>query len=312
MVYYCYISNKEDDMATKKAASTTKKSTVKKSSPATSKPAVNKSSSTSTRTSTSVIPKLSIASSIPSNLARIVGAEILGTLILTLVALLTFQEVFPLYVGLTVALLVFSLGSISGGHFNPAVTFGLWAARRFKLVLVPFYWAGQILGALAAVALLNAFSNGNLNLDLSHFTLFSWKFFSLEVIGTAVFLLGLMAAINVKNISAITKGAGVGLSILVGLLVSGGLFSAIQSTHDWSTIQSFEEIPREYRIAGATLNPAVALASYERTNSQVQGSSATIDEDKFSRFGLDTILGTLIGAALGTNLYLLLAWKRSS
>ena len=52
------------------------------------------------------------------------------------------------------AILVYALGGVSGGHFNPAVTFSLAAVRRFKWSDVPFYWIAQVLGGIAGAFLI--------------------------------------------------------------------------------------------------------------------------------------------------------------
>lgn len=52
--------------------------------------------------------------------------------------------------GLTVLTMAYAVGHVSGGHFNPAVSFGLWAAGRFPAAeLVPYILA-QVVGAFAA------------------------------------------------------------------------------------------------------------------------------------------------------------------
>jgi aquaporin Z len=56
--------------------------------------------------------------------------------------------------GLIVASMIYTLGHISGAHFNPAVTVSLAAARRFEWQAVPGYVAVQCGGALAASGLL--------------------------------------------------------------------------------------------------------------------------------------------------------------
>lgn len=56
--------------------------------------------------------------------------------------------------GLTVLTMAYAVGHISGGHFNPAVSFGLWAGGRFSLKdLVPYIIA-QCIGAVAAAGVL--------------------------------------------------------------------------------------------------------------------------------------------------------------
>lgn len=56
--------------------------------------------------------------------------------------------------GLVVMALVYSLGDISGCHINPAVTLGLWAARRFDRAAVLPYLASQCGGAILASGVL--------------------------------------------------------------------------------------------------------------------------------------------------------------
>ncbi len=58
--------------------------------------------------------------------------------------------------GLTVLTGAYAFGHVSGGHFNPAVTAGLWAGGRFPLTEVLPYWASQILGAISGAAVLFA------------------------------------------------------------------------------------------------------------------------------------------------------------
>jgi aquaporin Z len=52
--------------------------------------------------------------------------------------------------GLTLASMIYGVGSISGGHFNPAITFAMWVRKRLSGDLVFGYVAAQLVGALAA------------------------------------------------------------------------------------------------------------------------------------------------------------------
>ena len=62
--------------------------------------------------------------------------------------------------GLTVLTMAYAVGHISGGHFNPAVTVGLWTSGRFKTAEVIPYIVAQVVGAIAAAAVLIAIASG--------------------------------------------------------------------------------------------------------------------------------------------------------
>lgn len=71
--------------------------------------------------------------------------------------------------GLTVLTIAYSLGHISGAHLNPAVTFGLWAGGRFNGKEILPYIVSQILGAIAAAAVLYIIVTGKEGADIGGF-----------------------------------------------------------------------------------------------------------------------------------------------
>src|SRR5712691_361051 len=62
--------------------------------------------------------------------------------------------------GLTVLTMAYAVGHISGGHFNPAVTIGLWSAGRCANKHVIPYIIAQVIGAIAAAAILWSIASG--------------------------------------------------------------------------------------------------------------------------------------------------------
>lgn len=68
--------------------------------------------------------------------------------------------------GLTVLTMVYAVGHISGGHFNPAVSVGLWSGNRFPASdLIP-YIVAQVVGAIVAAAVLAVIATGKPGFDL--------------------------------------------------------------------------------------------------------------------------------------------------
>src|SRR5271166_6377586 len=107
------------------------------------------------------------------DMTRRAGAEFFGTFWLTFAGCgsAVLAAVFPpalgigflgvaLAFGLTVLTMAYAVGHISGGHFNPAVTIGLWAGGRFKSADVLPYIIAQVIGAIAAAAILYLIASG--------------------------------------------------------------------------------------------------------------------------------------------------------
>ena len=112
-------------------------------------------------------------------MASKLGAEFLGTFWLVLggcgsaVLAAAFPELgigflgVALAFGLTVLTGVYALGPISGGHFNPAVSVGLWAGGRFPAARLVPYVAAQVAGAIVAAAVLYLIASGKAGFDLA-------------------------------------------------------------------------------------------------------------------------------------------------
>lgn len=69
--------------------------------------------------------------------------------------------------GLTVLTAAYGFAHISGGHFNPAVTVGLWLGKRFEARLILPYIVTQVVAAIAAAGVLLLIATGNPGYRLS-------------------------------------------------------------------------------------------------------------------------------------------------
>ena len=69
--------------------------------------------------------------------------------------------------GLTVLTMAYAIGHISGCHLNPAVSFGLWAGKRFPGSDLLPYIAAQVTGAIAGAGIIYIIATGKTGFDLS-------------------------------------------------------------------------------------------------------------------------------------------------
>ena len=197
-----------------------------------------------------------------SKIAMLV-AEFLGAGVLTAVTLAVSKSNIgiPYFVslaaGLTLAGLVTVFSPISGAHFNPAITLGLWSARRVKTLPAVVYIVAQVLGGICAYLLYTYF----VNTHWSNSGKFESRVLVAEATGAFIFALGWAATVYQKltgGKAAFAIGASLTVGALVASVGSGGL-----------------------------LNPAVALGM----RSWVWGTY---------------VLGPVLGAIIGFNLYALL------
>ena len=238
-------------------------------------------------------------------------AELVGTFILTIVAI---AGGVPLVVGFTMIVLVLVLGIVSGAHVNPAVTVGLWSIKKFEGRKVPFYIAMQFAGAMAALLVIQYFQGKGLGISFGSFGEFNGKIVVAEMLGAAVFLYAVAAAVH-KGLLDSAKALCIGLALMAGLYVGGGLLAqAAQSASTQPPTQGSEQPApdRLTKIDGAIINPAIALAATEKDEQPSQlglgGPAPTADTGRAaSRLTLETIVGALVGGVVGANLYMLTA-----
>ena len=132
--------------------------------------------------------------------------------------------------GLTVVTGAYALGPISGGHFNPAVSVGLAVAGRFPAAQLPGYILAQVLGAIAAAALLYVVASGQAgalvgDLATNGFGAHSPGRYSMtaalvvEVVLTAVFLVVILGA-KAPKAAAGFGGLAIGLCLTLIHLIS--------------------------------------------------------------------------------------------
>lgn len=234
-------------------------------------------------------------------------AEFLGSLLLVSAIVITSGNQF--YIGVSLIALAAVFGGMSGVNFNPAVSFGLWAMRKMSAMRMLAYWVAQILGALAATLALHLFSGEKFGLNLGNFFTFDSQVFSLEAAGMAVFMFGFAAALAYRD--HLARAATMGLALFVGLVLASGYLSEA-SRGAASAAAAGESAPRISSVATATLNPAAALVLTEtdQNANPMLAEESPSEGQQASRFTVETVLGTFLGAAVGANLYLVLVSQR--
>lgn len=151
--------------------------------------------------------------------------------------------------GLTVLTGAYALGHISGGHFNPAVSFGLWAGGRFSAKDLLPYIVAQVIGAIAAGFILFQIASGRPDFAIDPAAAGAFASngygalspggysaaaaFLCEVVMTAFFLVVIMGATH-KNAPAgfapIAIGLGLTLIHLISIPVTNTSVNPARST----------------------------------------------------------------------------------
>ncbi|EMQ2084029.1 aquaporin Z [Yersinia enterocolitica] len=133
--------------------------------------------------------------------------------------------------GLTVVTMAYALGHVSGAHFNPAVSLGLWVGGRFSGAQLIPYIIAQVLGGLAGAAILYLIASGKAGFDVTAgfasngFGVRSPGGYSLqavlvaEVILTMGFVMVIMGATDIRS-PAVAAPLAIGLCLTLIHLIS--------------------------------------------------------------------------------------------
>jgi aquaporin Z len=242
-------------MATKKVASTKKKPVAKK-------PAATKQTSTKVTTLKAVesrpVAKTAAVSATRGRRFGLMNTPLTAALVAEFVGTFAFAAVLiagqgqPILALFALAGIVLTVGTFSGGYVNPALVIGAWVTKRMSGVRAVAYIVAQVLGAMLALVVLNAFLSGvgaqTTNAYSAAPSLFKaaalpegkeWFVFLAEFVGALIFSFAVAGALREK-VERTAKAFTVGLGVFLGLMVAGSVAA--------------------FYSANAVLNPAVAIS----------------------------------------------------
>jgi MIP family channel proteins len=137
--------------------------------------------------------------------------------------------------GLVVMTMIYTVGDVSGAHFNPAVTLGFWFAGRFRGRWVGPYIVSQVVGAIGASLLMLSMFGNRAALGATIPAGSDWQSFVLETVLSALLIFVIL------NVSTGSKEVGTMAGIAIGGVI--GLEAMFAGP-----------------ISGASMNPARSLA----------------------------------------------------
>lgn len=202
-------------------------------------------------------------------------AEFLGTGVLTLLLLSVQRSTIgvPFFIGaiagLALAAMVLAFWRVSGSHFNPAITIAMFTARRITAIRALGYIVAQVLGAMGAYYLYVFFVKNDLQPLEGKF---SGNVMTAEAVGAGLLALGFAAA-KFQRFTAGMAAAATGISYMLASVLSSGA-------------------PTSFGL----VNPAVALSVVN------PGFTFSVESWVLATY----VLGPIIGAIVGLNLYKLL------
>ncbi|MBT3293585.1 hypothetical protein HN512_01685 [Candidatus Peregrinibacteria bacterium] len=153
-------------------------------------------------------------------------AELIGTFSLALLLSLTLTsgvpEAAPFVAAITLTILVYTIGGISGSHVNPAVTVGLWSIKKISTADAIGYILSQIVGAYLAVMSASLLVGGMPNLYVENALIVGVA----ELVGAAFLIFG-FSAVVLKKTSQSASGITIGGSLLLGILIASTVGNGI-------------------------------------------------------------------------------------
>jgi MIP family channel proteins len=135
--------------------------------------------------------------------------------------------------GLVIMVMIYAVGHVSGAHFNPAVTFSFALARHFPRWRILPYWGAQLLGAVAAAAILRASLGNVAHVGATYPSGSDGQGFLWEAVLSFFLMFVIMAVATdtraVGEAAAIAVGGTVGLDAMFGGPVTGASMNPARS-----------------------------------------------------------------------------------
>lgn len=135
--------------------------------------------------------------------------------------------------GLVVMAMIHAVGDLSGAHLNPAVTIGMWSARRLPTAHVPSYVASQAVGAFGASGLMWILFPQHPTLGATVPAGAAWQSFVLEAVLTFILMVVILRVSSGPKergmLAGITIGAVIGLEAMFAGPISGASMNPIRS-----------------------------------------------------------------------------------
>lgn len=210
--------------------------------------------------------------------------------------------------------LIYAFGGVSGAHFNPAVSFALAVARRFKWSELPLYWIAQIAGAIAgAFVVAGIYGQDGAGLNGTDIIfgatvvaegVTQWQAILAEAFIAFILMTAIMAVAIDHRAPKGWSGLVIGLALAGGIMVTatatGGSANFARSVGPFvaALVYDVGAIPWEDLIvyaAGPLIGAAAAALVYEsltgleRSAPSPEPGAATHDEDFHDHTGTGTV-----------------------
>jgi aquaporin NIP len=141
----------------------------------------------------------------------------------------------PVVFGLVVAAMIYSVGHISGAHFNPAVTLAFAVGKHFPGRQLLGYWAGQFLGAITASMLLSVLLPIGVTFGATVPNVGIWQAIGMEVTLSFFLMFVIVSVATDTRAVGTMAGSAIGATVMLAAFMGGP-------------------------VTGASMNPARSLA----------------------------------------------------
>src|SRR4051794_22660369 len=141
--------------------------------------------------------------------------------------------------GLAIGLMVMAAGHISGGHFNPAVTIGMWATRRIETNNAAGYIVAQLAGALAGAGVLTLTFRDiernavNMGVPAVGVNMSATNALVMEIVLTFLLMFVIFGTAVDGRTPKANSGLCIGLAITMDIFAGGGVSGAAMNPSRW-------------------------------------------------------------------------------